>query len=203
MIREHPDLKGLNCTIPHKKAILPLLDSLSEEARSIGAANVIRIQRDGKGKITLTGFNTDVVGFTESIKPLLSPNHHKALVLGTGGASNAICFGLSKLGLSHTCVSRSHHPGMLCYDDLTPAVVQAHEVIVNCSPVGMFPHTGEAPDLPYEALDKRHLLYDLIYNTEVTEFMRRGALQGATVKNGLEMLRLQALASWKIWNQKS
>ena len=92
---------------------------------------------------------------------------------------------------------------MLCYDDLTPAVVQAHEVIVNCSPVGMFPHTGEAPDLPYEALDKRHLLYDLIYNTEVTEFMRRGALQGATVKNGLEMLRLQALASWKIWNQKS
>ena len=202
IVRNNPDLRGLNCTIPHKQAIIPMLDSLSEEARRIGAVNVIRILRNADGTPILQGFNSDVIGFTQSIKPLLSQKHHKALVLGTGGASRAICYGLTKLGLSWTYVSRTRREGILSYDEITPKVIQEHEVIINCSPVGMFPHTSEVPQLPYEAMDSRHLLFDLIYNPEETLFMRLGAEHGATVKNGLEMLRLQAEASWKIWNSK-
>ena len=200
IVRNEEQLRGLNCTIPHKQAILPLLDKVSGEAREIGAVNVIRIRRDETKKPILEGFNSDVIGFTNSIKPLLTQNHHNALVLGTGGASRAICFALTKLGIRWTYVSRSRKPGMLCYEDITPEVMRNHEVVVNCSPCGMYPHVGEAPLLPYEAMDKRHLLYDLVYNPEVTEFMKRGAAQGATVKNGLEMLYLQAIASWEIWN---
>ena len=200
IVRKEERLRGLNCTIPHKQAILPLLDKVSEEAREIGAVNVIRIRRNEAKEPILEGFNSDVIGFRESIKPLLTQKHHNALVLGTGGASRAICFALTKLGLQWTYVSRSRKPGMLCYEDITPEVMRYHEVVVNCSPVGMYPHVDEVPLLPYEAMDERHLLYDLVYNPEVTEFMRRGAEQGATVKNGLEMLHLQAIASWEIWN---
>ncbi len=202
IVRKEECLRGLNCTIPHKQAILPLLDKVSEEAREIGAVNVIRIRRNEAKEPFLEGFNSDVIGFRESIKPLLTQRHHNALVLGTGGASRAICFALTKLGLRWTYVSRSRKPGMLCYEDITPEVMRSHEVVVNCSPVGMYPHVDEAPLLPYEAMDERHLLYDLVYNPEVTEFMRRGAEQGATVKNGLEMLHLQAIASWEIWNNR-
>ena len=202
IVRKEECLRGLNCTIPHKQAILPLLDKVSEEAGEIGAVNVIRIRRNEAKEPILEGFNSDVIGFRESIKPLLTPKHHNALVLGTGGASRAICFALTKLGLRWTYVSRSRKPGMLCYEDITPEVMRNHEVVVNCSPVGMYPHVDEAPLLPYEAMDERHLLYDLVYNPEVTEFMRRGAEQGATVKNGLEMLHLQAIASWEIWNNR-
>lgn len=200
VIREHPELRGLNCTIPYKQAIIPLLDELSDEAREIGAVNVIRIDRNHEGKVWLKGYNSDVIGFTESIKPLLSLTEHNALVLGTGGASRAICHGLTQLGIRWQYVSRREQPGMLTYDALTPDFIRAHDIIINCSPVGMFPHTDEAPQLPYEALDRRHLLFDLIYNPAETGFMRLGALQGATVKNGLEMLHLQAIASWQIWN---
>lgn len=202
IVRREENLRGLNCTIPHKQAILPSLDSMSEEAREIGAVNVIRIRRNEAKKPILEGFNSDVIGFRDSIKPLLTQNHHKALVLGTGGASRAICFALTKWGIQWTYVSRSKKPGMLCYEDITPEVIRNHEIIINCSPVGMYPHVDEAPQLPYEAMDKRHLLYDLVYNPEVTEFMKRGAEQGATVKNGLEMLHLQAIASWEIWNHR-
>ncbi len=202
IVRKEERLRGLNCTIPHKQAILPLLDKMSEEAREIGAVNVIRIRRNEAKEPILEGFNSDVIGFRESIKPLLTQRHHNALVLGTGGASRAICFALTKLGLRWTYVSRSRKSGMLCYEDITPEVMRNHEVVVNCSPVGMYPHVDEAPLLPYEAMDERHLLYDLVYNPEVTEFMRRGAEQGATVKNGLEMLHLQAIASWEIWNNR-
>lgn len=200
VIREHPELRGLNCTIPYKQTIIPFLDELSEEAREIGAVNVIRIDRNHEGKVWLKGYNSDVIGFTKSIKPLLSRAEHNALILGTGGASRAICHGLTQLGIHWQYVSRREQPGMLTYDTLTPDIIRAYDIIVNCSPVGMFPHTDEAPRIPYEALDRRHLLFDLIYNPAETEFMRRGALQGATVKNGLEMLHLQAIASWQIWN---
>ncbi len=199
--RDNPELRGLNCTIPHKKAIIPLLDHLSDEAQEIGAVNVIRIRRNEGGKPMLEGFNTDAIGFMNSIKPLLKSNHHNSLVLGTGGASKAICFALTRLGLKWTYVSRSRKPGTLCYEDLTPEVIRSHEVIVNCTPIGMFPHVEEAPAIPYEYLTENHLLYDLVYNPTETEFMKRGAAYGATVKNGLEMLHLQALASWDIWNE--
>jgi len=202
IVCKNPELRGLNCTIPHKQAIIPLLDSISEEARKIGAVNVIRISRSKEGKPQLEGYNSDVVGFRESIKPLLSKKHRKALVLGTGGASKAICFALTQLGLEWKYVSRSKKADSYTYDELTPAIIDQYKVIVNCSPVGMFPHTDEAPQLPYEAIGPDHLLYDLIYNPAETLFLQRGREQGAITKNGQEMLELQALESWRIWNKK-
>ena len=199
IIREHPTLRGLNVTLPHKQAVIPFLDELSPEAERIGAVNVIRISRQN-GQTRLKGFNSDVIGFRESLRPLLLPHHRRALVLGTGGASRAVCAGLEQLGLEWTYVSRSPRPDGLTYDQLSPQTLAEYLVIVNCSPVGMFPHTDECPALPYEALTPRHLLFDLVYNPLETLFMRRGAAQGATVKNGLEMLHLQALTSWDFWN---
>lgn len=196
VLRENPELRGLNVTLPHKQAVIPLLDELSDEAREIGAVNVIRI-RDGK----LKGFNSDIIGFSESIKPLLQPHHSKALILGTGGASRAIRVGLSRLGIEWTYVTRSPREGMFAYSDLTPEVMKEYTVIVNCSPVGMFPKVDQAPAIPYELLTPTHLLFDLVYNPEDTLFMKRGREQGAIVKNGLEMLHLQAVASWRFWNE--
>ena len=196
VLRENPELRGLNVTLPHKQAVIPLLDELSDEAREIGAVNVIRI-RDGK----LKGFNSDIIGFTDSIRPLLQPHHKKALVLGTGGASKAICVGLNRLGIEWTYVSRSPREGMLTYEDITAETLQQYTVIVNCSPVGMFPKVDAAPAIPYELLTPQHLLFDCVYNPEDTLFMQKGRAQGATVKNGLEMLHLQAEASWKFWNE--
>ena len=195
VIRDNPELRGLNVTLPHKQAVIPLLDELSDEAKEIGAVNVIRV-RDGK----LKGFNSDIIGFTESIKPLLQPWHKKALILGTGGASRAIRVGLTRLGIEWTYVSRTPREGMLTYSDLTAEVMQQYMVIVNCSPVGMFPKTGEAPNIPYELLTPKHRLYDLVYNPEETLFMQKGRAQDAIVKNGLEMLHLQAIASWEFWH---
>lgn len=196
VIRDNPELRGLNVTLPHKQAVIPLLDELSDEAREIGAVNVIRI-RDGK----LKGFNSDIIGFTDSIRPLLQPHHKKALVLGTGGASKAICVGLNRLGIEWTYVSRSPREGMLTYEDITAETLQQYTVIVNCTPVGMFPKVDHAPAIPYELLTPQHLLFDCVYNPEDTLFMQKGRAQGATVKNGLEMLHLQAEASWKFWNE--
>lgn len=201
VVRDNPELRGLNCTIPHKQAIIPLLDELSEEARRIGAVNVIRISRQSDGTPHLKGYNSDIIGFMNSIQPLLQPHHRRALVLGTGGASKAICLGLEKLGLEWRYVSRRPAEGQFTYADITPEVVREWEVIVNCSPVGMHPHVDESPALPYEAMTSRNLLFDLVYNPQATQFMQRGATYGATVKNGLEMLHLQALASWDFWNE--
>ena len=196
VLRENPELRGLNVTLPHKQAVIPLLDELSDEAREIGAVNVIRV-RDGR----LKGFNSDIIGFSESIKPLLQPHHTKALILGTGGASRAIRVGLSRLGIEWTYVTRSPREGMFAYSDLTPEVMKEYTVIVNCSPVGMFPKVDQAPAIPYELLTPKHLLFDLVYNPEDTLFMQKGREQGAIVKNGLEMLHLQAVASWRFWNE--
>lgn len=203
IIKNNPELKGLNVTIPYKQLVMRYLDDISEEAKAIGAVNVIA-PRPPKGEgcraVRLVGYNSDVIGFVNSIKPLLKPHHKKALILGTGGASKAIRYGLrEKLGMDTLFVSRTAREGMITYEDITPETLQNYEVIVNCSPVGMFPHVDECPALPYEAMNENHLLYDLVYNPLETLFMKKGAAQGATVKNGLEMLHLQAIASWEFW----
>lgn len=199
VVRDNPTLVGLNVTIPHKQAVIPLLDSLSDEAHAIGAVNVIKIdRRDGLAR--LRGYNADVIGFTRSIRPLLGPSHRAALVLGTGGASKAVVYGLRKLGLTTQYVSRTPHGDAIGYADLTPDVMSRHTVVVNCTPVGMFPHVEACPDLPYDLVTPGHLFYDLIYNPGETLFLRRAAERGAATKNGLEMLHLQAEASWEFWH---
>lgn len=200
IIEEHSNLRGLNVTIPYKELIIPYLDELSEDAQAIGAVNVIKISRNHEG-VHLKGYNSDVIGFTDSIRPLLKPFHKKALILGTGGASKAIRYGLYKLGIETCFVSRRPKEGMLTYSDLTADIMAEYTVIVNCSPVGMFPHTDERPDLPYQFIGSHHILYDLVYNPDETLFMKSGKEQGATTKNGLEMLILQARAGWNFWNE--
>lgn len=200
LIAENENLRGVNVTIPHKQAVIPLLDQLSAEAREMGAVNVVRIARDADGTIHTKGYNSDVIGFVDSLRPLLQSHHRRALVLGTGGASKAIIFGLKKLGITPLYVSRTKRPDALTYEELTPEVLSAHHVIVNCSPVGMYPHVDEAPDVPYHLLTPQHLCYDLVYNPLETAFMKKASEQGAMVKNGLEMLHLQAEAGWKFWH---
>lgn len=201
VLSQNPDLKGLNVTIPYKEKVMEYLDYISPEARAIGAVNVIRVIHEGK-KIVLRGYNSDVIGFTQSIEPMLENYHKKALVLGTGGASKAVAYGLKSLGIEPVFVSRYERPGTIQYQNITPDVVKEYNVIVNCTPLGMFPKVDSCPDLPYEALDDRNILYDLIYNPDETLFMKKGAERGAAVKNGLEMLLLQAFASWEYWNGK-
>ena len=174
---------------------------MTPEARAIGAVNVIRVIHKGNN-IKLKGYNSDVIGFTKSIEPMLDKNHKKALILGTGGASKAVKFGLNSLGLETVYVSRYERPGTIQYETLTPEIVKEYNVIVNCTPVGMFPRTDECPNIPYEALDEDSILYDLLYNPDETLFMYKGRKQGATVKNGLEMLLLQAFSSWEFWHEK-
>lgn len=199
VLATNPELRGLNVTIPYKEKVLSFLDYISVEARAIGAVNVIRVDHNGDD-VLLKGYNSDVIGFTKSIEPLLETFHKKALILGTGGASKAINYGLKSLGLETVLVSRFERPGTIQYKDITPDVVKEYNVIVNCTPSGMFPHYDECPDLPYEALDNHNLLYDLIYNPDETLFMKKGRERGAQTKNGLEMLLLQAFASWDFWN---
>lgn len=208
IINGHPNLKGLNCTIPHKEAVLALLDDVSEEAKEIGAVNVLKIQR-GKGiskkfpgrDFHITGYNSDIIGFCESISPMLKPHHRNALILGTGGAAKAISIGLKKMGLTYRYVSRKGGQDRFTYVDITDDIMQEYQVVVNCTPVGMFPHTDDMPPLPYHALTDRHLLYDLVYNPEETLFLKLGAQAGAATKNGLDMLHLQAMAGWDIWSK--
>lgn len=199
VLDSNPELKGLNVTIPYKQKVMEYLDSISPEARAIGAVNVIRVTHVGN-EIKLKGFNSDVIGFTQSIEPMLEECHKKALILGTGGASKAIDYGLKSLGLETVFVSRYRRPETICYEDVTPEAIKEYNVIVNCTPLGMFPKTEECPNLPYEAMDEHTILYDLIYNPDETLFMKKGAERGANVKNGLEMLLLQAFASWEFWN---
>lgn len=201
VVKDNPDLRGLNCTIPHKQAIIPLLDEMTDEARQIGAVNVICIKRTADGKPYLKGYNSDIIGFMDSIRPLLKPSHKKALILGTGGASKAIRVGLEQLGLEWKYVSRRPAEGQFTYEDITADIIHQWPVIVNCSPVGMYPHVDESPALPYDAMNEDNLLFDLVYNPLETQFMQRGSAHGATVKNGLEMLHLQALASWRFWHE--
>lgn len=191
------ELKGLNVTIPYKQAVVGMMDSLSEDARNIGAVNVVRIDHDSH---TLKGFNTDVIGFVDSIRPLIKPQHTDALVLGTGGASLAVRYGLHKLGLNTLYVSRTKGEDRITYWELTPETMSKYKVVVNCTPLGTYPDVDECADIPYDCLTEAHLLYDLVYNPEETKFLRMGRLHGAVTKNGYEMLVRQAEASWDIWN---
>ena len=199
VIGSNPDLAGFNVTIPYKEKVMDYLDYIAPEAAEIGAVNVVKVTHNGE-RALLKGFNSDVVGFVNSIKPLLRPLHKKALVLGTGGASKAVEYGLRKLGLETIKVSRTEKDNTITYGQVTPELLSAYKVIVNCTPCGMAPHFDECPNLPYDSIDDSFLLYDLIYNPEETLFLRKGKEKDATVKNGLEMLLLQAEEGWNIWN---
>lgn len=200
ILQNNHDLAGLNVTIPYKEQVIPYLDELSPDAKTIGAVNVIKFRRQ-KGKLKLIGYNSDIIGFVDSLEPLLEAHHKKALILGTGGASKAVFHGLKKLGIEAKFVTRKAKEGMFTYEDLTPEVMNEYKVIVNCTPVGMYPRANEYPNIPYECLTPKHLLYDLLYNPDTTLFMKKGADRGAVTKNGLEMLLLQAFAAWDIWNE--
>lgn len=199
ILASNPELKGLNVTIPYKQKVMAYLDELSPEAKAIGAVNVIRVSHKGKD-VVLKGFNSDVIGFTRSIEPMLEPAHKKALILGTGGASRAIEYGLKTLGLETLFVSRTKKENSITYEEVTPEIIREYNVIVNCTPLGMYPKADTCPDIPYEAMDGHTILYDLIYNPDETLFLTKGAKYGAITKNGLEMLLLQAFASWDFWN---
>jgi len=198
LLAQHSSLQGLNVTIPHKQAIIPFLDELSEEAAAIGAVNCIAV-KNGCTK----GYNTDAMGFEQSLKPLLDSRHTHALVLGTGGSSRAVTWVLEKLGISYKKVSRTATADAISYNDVTPEILQQHLLVINTTPLGMYPDTEHFPSLPYDALDSNHLLYDLIYNPERTSFLAIGRQYGAMTKNGLEMLQLQAEAGWKIWQENT
>lgn len=194
--KEHPQLEGLNVTIPYKQAVIPFLDDFSEAAQEIGAVNCVQLRNN-----RLKGHNTDVIGFKRSLEPLLKPHHTKALILGAGGAAKAVKFALKQLGISYTEVSRKYFDGTIAYEAIDEAVMQSHPLIINTTPLGMYPNVAEAPPVPYHFINEDHLLYDLIYNPAETLFMQNGAARGAAVKNGHEMLILQAEASWEIWNE--
>ncbi|QJB33578.1 shikimate dehydrogenase [Chitinophaga oryzae] len=196
LLAQHPDLCGLNVTIPYKEQVIPYLDELSDAAANIGAVNCIRL-KDGKKK----GFNTDVIGFRHSLQPLLQPHHNRALVLGTGGAAKAVMYALQEMDIPYTVASRTPGNDTVAYKSLDQAAMEAHTLIVNTTPLGMYPNVDACPDIPYAFISSRHLLYDLVYNPAETLFLQKGAAQGAVIKNGHEMLILQAEASWDIWNE--
>lgn len=193
----HPDLVGLNVTIPYKEKVVPHLDAMSDVVRSSGACNCIHRTSGG-----LVGHNTDVTGFEQSLAPGLGPSHRQALILGTGGASKAVAFVLGRLGIGYRFVSRSGggETGSLSYAELDEAVMAAHTLIVNTTPLGTFPDIDTAPDIPYALLRPGHYLFDLVYNPPVTRFLAEGAKRGATTRNGSGMLAIQAEESWRIWN---
>ena len=201
VIKENPELNGLNVTIPYKEQVIPYLDDLDEDARLIGAVNVIKFSKGLFGKVKLKGYNSDIIGFKQSIEPLLKEHHRKALILGTGGASKAVFQGLKQLGVASTFVSRKAKEYCITYEEITPKVMEQYTVIVNTTPLGMYPNVNACPDIPYDLLTSDHLLYDLLYNPDETLFMRKGKVKGAVVKNGLEMLLLQAFAAWEIWQK--
>lgn len=192
------DLKGLNVTIPYKEDVFLYLDKIHKTARKVGAVNTIRITKKGN----LKGYNTDVFGFEKSIKPLLKEHHTKALILGTGGASKAVKFVLKKLEIQTLVVSRKpKKKNQISYKDLTEELLQEYTVVVNCTPLGTYPNIDLKPEIPYQYLSNKHLLYDLIYNPAETAFLKEGKAKGTAIKNGLEMLEQQAEEAWRIWNK--
>lgn len=197
VIRDHSELEGLNVTIPYKESVLSYLDEKNELVRETGACNCIKLA-DGK----LTGFNTDVMGFETSLLAKLQPHHKNALILGTGGAAKAVEFVLKKNQISFTYVSRKHSKNNLAYEQLTPFVLAENKLIINTTPIGMFPKTNEVLPLPFGAITPQHFLFDLIYNPSKTLFLKKGEERGATIQNGYQMLVCQAEESWKIWNER-
>lgn len=198
VIKTTPSLKGFAVTIPHKEKIIPYLDYISEDARKIGAVNSVKVEHTISGSI-LTGYNTDILGFKESLLEFIQTPPTQALLLGTGGASKAVQHALASLGIEVFTVSRTPHFSEISYDQVARFLSNT-PLIINATPVGMWPHVTNCPDIPYHLLSSNHYLFDLIYNPEITEFMHRGEQQGARIKNGLQMLYLQADYSWKLWN---
>lgn len=200
IIESHPTLKGLNITLPYKEQVIPFLDEIDPRAQAIGAVNVIKVLREN-GTVKLIGYNSDIIGFQLSISPLIDKNvHTKALILGTGGASKAVFNGLKTVGIEPVFVSRTPNAEQLSYLEIDQDIINNYKVIVNASPIGTFPNVENAPDIPYHLLSNDHLLYDLVYNPAETKFLQLGKQQGAKIKNGAEMLELQARAAWEIWN---
>ena len=198
IINNTSNLKGLNVTIPYKEEVIPFLSKLNKTAKKIGAVNTIKITKKGK----LIGYNTDYYGFKKSIEPFLKSHHKNALILGTGGASKAIAYALKKLGIDYNYVSRTlSEKATFSYNTLTDNDIKTHTVIINCTPLGTHPNTNVCPDIPYDALTKDHLLFDLIYNPEETKFLAVGKAKGAEICNGYRMLELQAEKAWSIWNK--
>jgi len=198
VIQSNSNLKGINVTIPYKESIIPFLDGVNKRAQAIGAVNTIRVTSQKQ----LIGFNTDYLGFKKSLEDYLKPHHKSALILGTGGASKAIAYALGNLNISYDFVSRSLSPNSkFLYSDLTPQIISAYTIIINCTPIGTFPKVNQCPDIPYEGIGPKHICYDLIYNPEQTKFLSCSELQEATTINGLEMLEIQAEEAWKIWMQ--
>ena len=220
LVQSKLSLSGLSVTIPYKQKVMAFLDKRDVLATSIGAVNCIKISRNEDGKVKTVGFNTDAYGFEQSLRPLIKPHHDGALILGTGGAALAIKFVLAKIGFKHYFVSRNNiktdfmpahlkisgfdipvfEDKVIGYADINEEILNEYNIIVNSTPAGMFPDENSCPAIPYELLTEKHLLYDLIYNPEETLFLKNGKEQGAQVKNGLEMLQLQAEKAWEIWN---
>lgn len=205
LLATNKELVGINVTIPYKESVMPFLDELNEIAKGIGAVNCIKIIRNNNDKPKLIGYNTDAYGFQQSIKPFLEIQHEKALILGTGGASKAVAYVLKSIGIEVYFVSRTKNENSktntLTYTELNEHTINAFKLIVNTSPIGTYPNINEAPNIPYQFISNKHLLYDLVYNPSETEFLKRGKSQGATVVNGLSMLQLQAEEAWNIWNK--
>jgi shikimate dehydrogenase len=202
LIESEPELRGLNVTIPYKSEVLKFLDKIDPEAEEIGAVNVLKIHRDN-GRILLTGFNSDVTGIRDSLKPLLSKSSKEAVVLGTGGSSKAVCHVLRNFGLRITQVSRVSKPGVISYEDLDAMTLRNAAVIVNTTPLGMFPEINSRPDIEYAQLHEDQVLFDLVYNPEYTLFLKSGLERGCKVVTGLKMLFSQALRAWDIWNDEN
>ncbi len=197
LLASNKSIIGFNVTIPYKEEIIPLLDNLHEEAKQIGAVNTITVSKTGK----LKGYNTDFYGFEKSIKPLLKLHHKTALILGTGGASKAITYALQRLGISFDYVSRTvKHNAKFTYSLLTPEILKKYTIIINCTPLGTHPNIDRCPNIPYEGITDRHLLYDLVYNPDETKFLKLGKNNGAQICNGYKMLEFQADKAWEIWN---
>ena len=211
LIKGIPELCGLNVTVPHKIGVMYYLDKIDPAAKEIDAVNCIKIVNHqpveaffsgelSSLNVRLEGYNTDAIAFEESLKPLLKKHHQKALILGNGGAARAVAYVLNKLGITYRTVSRRNVGKQLSYKKLNSEIMSEHLLIVNTTPLGTFPNVEECADIPYHMLGSKHLLYDLVYNPAETEFLKRGNAQGASCKNGMEMLHLQAEKSWEIWN---
>jgi len=201
LVKREPTLVGLNVTVPYKQKIIPYLDALNPTARSIGAVNTIFFCRK-EGRLSLLGYNSDVHGFERSLKEHLKEEHKQALVLGSGGSSKAVMHVLDSLGITFQVVSRTRGEGLLTYDQLDREIMEAHSLIINTTPLGMHPKIDSYPEIPYEMITPRHLLFDLVYNPEKTRFLSMGQEQGASIVNGSDMLVYQAEGSWEIWNKK-
>jgi shikimate dehydrogenase len=195
LLRDNPSIKGLNVTIPYKEEVLPFLDEKNDIVKEVNACNCIKIS-DGK----LSGYNTDVTGFQQSLEQILESQHTHALILGTGGSSKAVQYALKALGIRYQNVSRTKSTTSITYDELNEEILNSHQLIINTSPIGMFPNVEETPSIPFELITPKHLLFDLIYNPAKTLFLKKGEERGAKISNGAEMLILQAEESWKIWN---